>query len=62
MFDIEKQKIRAEAEEQMEALRNQHADQSSETQSQNSKLREELEDLQPFTFLSETSYRELRSR
>ncbi len=61
-LDIEKQKIRAEAEEQMEALRNQHADQSSETQSQNSKLREELEDLQPFTFLSETSYRELRSR
>ncbi len=30
--------------------------------SQNSKLRDELQELQPFTFLSETSYRELKSR
>ncbi len=60
-MDLDKQKIRAEAEEQMEALRNQHADQMGETKSENSKKREQLEDLQPFTFLSETQYRELRS-
>ncbi|GAP40844.1 DNA-directed RNA polymerase, beta' subunit, predominant form [Flexilinea flocculi] len=61
-LDMDKQQVRAEAEEQMEALRNQLADQSTESQSQNSKLRDELQDLQPFTFLSESSYRELKSR
>ncbi len=61
-LDMDKQLVRAEAEEQMEALRNQLADQSTESQSQNSKLRDELQELQPFTFLSETSYRELKSR
>ncbi|MHC1770198.1 MAG: DNA-directed RNA polymerase subunit beta' [Flexilinea sp.] len=61
-LDMDKQQVRAEAEEQMEALRNQLADQSTESQSQNSKLRDELQELQPFTFLSETSYRELKSR
>ncbi len=61
-LDMDKQQVRAEAEEQMEALRNQMSDQSTETQSQNSKLRDELQELQPFNFLSETSYRELKSR
>ena len=56
------EKIKAEAEEQMEALRNQLEDFSEETKSQNSALREELRDLRPFTFLTESRYRELKSR
>ncbi len=61
-LDMQKLAIRAEAEEQMEALRNQMADESAQTQNQNTSLRDELMDLQPLTFLSETSYRELKSR
>ncbi len=54
--------IKAEANEQMEALRNQLEDQSTESHSQNSRLRDELLELSPFTFLSESRYRELKSR
>ncbi|MBP8964798.1 MAG: DNA-directed RNA polymerase subunit beta', partial [Flexilinea sp.] len=61
-LDMDKQQVRAEAEEQMEALRNQLADESAESQNQNSKMRDELQELQPLTFMSETSYRELKSR
>ena len=59
-LDIET--IRAEAGEQMEALRNQLEDQSTVSQGQNSRAREELLELRPFTFLSETRYRELKQR
>ncbi len=55
-------RIRAEAEEEMDALRNQLEDQSTESQGQNSRLRDELQELRPFTFLSESRYRELKSR
>ncbi len=61
-LDLEKQSLRAEAEEQMENLRNQLEDISTKSDSTNSKLREELLDLQPLAFLSEMSYRELKSR
>ncbi len=61
-LDMEKQTLRAEAEEQMEALRNQLEEISMKSDSTNSKLREELLDLQPLAFLSEISYRELKSR
>ncbi len=59
---LDAQTLRAEAEEKMEALRNQLEDQSAVSQGQNSRVREELLELRPFTFLSETRYRELRSR
>jgi DNA-directed RNA polymerase subunit beta' len=55
-------RIRAEAEEAMEALRNQLEDQSFVSQGQNSRIRDELQELRPFTFLSESRYRELKSR
>ena len=56
------EQIRAEAEEQMEGLRNQLEDQSTESQNQNSDLRDELHELRPFTFLTESRYRELKQR
>jgi len=59
---LEIEQVRAVAAEQMEALRNQLEDQSSVSQGQNTHLREELMELRPFTFLSETRYRELKSR
>ena len=61
-LEMKKAQIRAEAEEQMESLRNQLEDQSSASQNQNSRLRDELHDLRVFTFLSETRYRELKQR
>jgi len=59
-MDVEK--LKAEAAEQMEALRNQLEDQASTNQNTSSHTREELMELRPFTFLSETRYRELKSR
>jgi DNA-directed RNA polymerase subunit beta' len=61
-IQIKMDQVRAEAEEQMEALRNQLEDQSAETQSQNAVLRDELHELREFTFLTESRYRELKSR
>jgi DNA-directed RNA polymerase subunit beta' len=62
MLDMSKNQLRAEADEQMESLRNQLEDQSAETQNQNSHMRDELQELRPFTFLSESRYRELKQR
>jgi DNA-directed RNA polymerase subunit beta' len=59
---LEVQAIRATSEEQMEALRNQLEDQTATSQGQNARTREELMDLRPFTFISESRYRELKSR
>ncbi len=59
-LDVEK--LKAEAANQMEALRNELEDQATSNQSQTTHLREELLELRPFTFLSETRYRELKSR
>ncbi len=59
---MELAKIRAEAEEAMEELREQLESQSAATQNQNSHVRDELQELRPFTFLSESRYRELKSR
>jgi len=61
-LDITKAQIRAEAEEKMETLRNQLEDQSAETQNQNAHLRDELQEMRSFTFVSESRYRELKSR
>ncbi|GAB4496370.1 MAG: DNA-directed RNA polymerase subunit beta' [Anaerolineales bacterium] len=59
---IEIETVRAEAEQVMNDLRNQLEDQSSSSRSEYSRLRDELLDLRPLTFLGETRYRELRSR
>ena len=56
------EQIKAEADESMESLRNELEDQSSVSQDQNAHLRDELQELHPFTFLTETRYRELKSR
>ena len=55
-------RVKAEAEQEMNALRNELEDQSSASQGQNTRLRDELLELRPFTFLSEMRYRELRQR
>jgi DNA-directed RNA polymerase subunit beta' len=65
--EIEEQKteaarIKAEADEEMEALRGQLEDQSNVSHNQNSRVRDELLELRPFTFLSEIRYRELKQR
>ena len=44
------------------SLRNQLEDQSTVSQNQNAHLRDELLELRPFTFLSESRYRELKGR
>ncbi|HML40557.1 MAG TPA: DNA-directed RNA polymerase subunit beta' [Bellilinea sp.] len=56
------EEIRAQADQEMEMLRNNLEDQSSASQNSNSHLRDELQELRPFTFLSESRYRELKAR
>ncbi|MFH2102112.1 MAG: DNA-directed RNA polymerase subunit beta' [Chloroflexota bacterium] len=53
---------KAEADEKMNSLRNQLEDQTSVSHDQNTRLRDELLELRPFTFLGETRFRELKSR
>ncbi len=55
-------RVKAEADLEMEALRSELEDQSATSQNQNARLRDELLELRPFTFLSENRYRELRQR
>ena len=59
---MQMQTFRAEAEEQMESLRNQLEDQSEVSQNNNAHNRDELMELRPFSFLSESRYRELKGR
>ena len=61
-FTIEKEKAKAEADSQMEELRSTLEDKSIEFKDQNAHDRDELQDLKPFTFLSESRYRELKSQ
>ncbi len=56
------EEIRAQADMEMEALRSQLEDQSNASQNNNSRQRDELQELRPFTFLTENRYRELKSR
>jgi len=65
--DVEQIKLsigeaRAESDLRMESLRNELEDQSADSKGQNSRMREELLELRPFTFISEGRYRELKSR
>ncbi len=59
---IRKEEIKAASELKMEELRNELEDQAEETQTESANLRDELYELEPFTFLSESRYRELKSR
>ncbi len=54
--------VKAEAEVTMDELRNQLEDQTTESHDHSGALRDELEELRPFTFLTESRYRELKSR
>jgi DNA-directed RNA polymerase subunit beta' len=54
--------VRAEADLTMNDLRNQLEDQAYSNRSEYSRLRDELLELRPLTFMGETRYRELRSR
>ena len=56
------EEIRAQAEIEMDGLRNTLEDQSNVSQTANSRQREELQELRPFTFISESRYRDLKSR
>ncbi len=60
-FNLQKESIKAEADLKMEELRVELEDQAEETQTESTRLRDELYDLEPFTFLSEARYRELKS-
>ncbi len=55
-------RIRAEIESEVIDLQNQLEDEAGAKQSEYKRLREELIDLQPLTFMGESRYRELRSR
>ncbi|HET6821723.1 MAG TPA: DNA-directed RNA polymerase subunit beta', partial [Anaerolineales bacterium] len=59
---MEMGRVRADAEMQMEALRSQLEDQTTVSSNQSSRMRDELLELRPFTFLSESRYRELKQR
>ncbi len=54
--------IKAQADLEMESLRNELDSQTSASSNQSSRLRDELLELRPFTFLSEIRYRELKQR
>ncbi len=55
-------RIKAHADDEMETLRGLLEDQSNASHNQSSRLRDELMELRPFTFLSEIRYRELKQR
>jgi len=55
-------RVKADADMQMEALRSQLEDQTSASSNQSSRMRDELMELRPFTFISEIRYRELKQR
>jgi len=62
MLKMQIEEIRAQADTEMEGLRNALEDQSNASQNNNSRQRDELQELRPFTFLTENRYRELKSR
>ena len=61
-YKIQKEEIRAKADLVMEDLRGQLEDPDAVAKTQNAMQRDELYELQPFTFLSEARFRELKSR
>jgi len=61
-IQVEKDKVRSVADLDMEELRNQLDDQAISIRDENARLRDELLELRPLTFMGETRYRELKSR
>jgi len=61
-IQVEKDKVRSVADLDMEELRNQLDDQAISIRDENSRLRDELLELRPLTFMGESRYRELKSR
>jgi DNA-directed RNA polymerase subunit beta' len=59
-IDIERK--RAEADMDMEGLRSQLEDQAGEARDENSRMRDELMELRPLTFMGESRFRDLKSR
>jgi DNA-directed RNA polymerase subunit beta' len=59
---LEMDRLRADADLAMEGFRNELDDQSVVARDENSKLRDEILELRPLTFMGETRYRELKSR
>ena len=59
---MEMGRVKADADMAMEALRSQLEDQTIVSSNQSSRMRDELLELRPFTFLSESRYRELKQR
>ncbi|MCI0609197.1 MAG: DNA-directed RNA polymerase subunit beta' [Anaerolineae bacterium] len=59
---MEAGRVKADADMKMEALRSQLEDQASASSNQSSRMRDELLELRPFTFISEIRYRELKQR
>ncbi len=61
-LDMAIEKARAESDLKIQGLNNQMEDHKEAAHGKSSQLREELYELRPFTFLSESRYRELKSR
>jgi DNA-directed RNA polymerase subunit beta' len=59
---MDTEKLRAEADLTMESFRNELDDQSTVVRDENARLRDEILELRPLTFMGETRYRELKSR
>jgi len=59
-MDIER--VRAQADLEMESLRLQLDDQASSVRDENARMRDELLELRPLTFMGESRYRELKQR
>ncbi|RME90939.1 MAG: DNA-directed RNA polymerase subunit beta', partial [Anaerolineae bacterium] len=55
-------RVRSEAQEEMDALRRTLEERTEAVRDKKARLRDELLELRPFTFLSENRYRELKSR
>jgi DNA-directed RNA polymerase subunit beta' len=62
LVDQDLESLRAQADLDMEALRNQFEDDAALARDQNTRLRDELLELRPLTFMGESRYRELKSR
>ncbi len=62
LVDQDLSSLRAQAELDMEALRNQLEDEAASARDQNTRLRDEILELRPLTFMGESRYRELKSR
>ena len=61
-LQLEKERVRAEAELTMEDLRGQLDDHATIVRDENARLRDELLELRPLTFMGESRFRELKSR